>query len=210
MAYKRVLFKDATYQEKDSFDFVLDVVRTNPFNLEYASSNMKNNIKIVLTAIMGSRDAIQYASKELLNNHAFATRAVMRSNIWNWLSDSLKRDREIAVMALEHSKGVAYTPIHKSRIYKDDKDLALLAVSLDGDNYILLEGELRNDQDIRLAAIKSGWNVVSEMSDELKTEPIMHAAMIQNKRAIIYAPEHLKNSIKMLFACDDHGKNLMN
>ncbi|MDX2347122.1 MAG: DUF4116 domain-containing protein [Legionella sp.] len=62
------LFSDATSAMRSDFKHALTAVSENGMNLEFVSSDLKNNRKIVCAAISSNPDAIEFASIDLRND----------------------------------------------------------------------------------------------------------------------------------------------
>ena len=78
-----------------------------------------------------------------------------------------------------------------------DKEVALLAVTKNGNDYTCVPNELKNDRDIMLAAVKNRGIIIEHVPEEYKNDrEIVLAAVKDNKRTFRYASKNLIDKYK--------------
>ena len=88
----------------DDFNFVLDNVKKDGYNLYYASSNLKNNYFIVLHAVSNNPGALYYASNNMKNNFNIVLTAVKNyGSVLAYIDNDLKNNTEIISAAVQNN-----------------------------------------------------------------------------------------------------------
>lgn len=106
------------------------------------------------------------------------------------------RDRALEIAATDRSQ---FSKLEDK--YKNDKEIAMVAIENDPASFEYVSDNLKNDKEVAMAAItRIGW-ALYDASDDLKNDrEIVMAAVSTDGAAIEYAPEDLKNDREIVMA----------
>jgi hypothetical protein len=141
---------NATADLRADRNFVLSVVADDGYELEYASEDLKADREIVLKAVQNFYGSLSCASEELRADREIVLAAVSQNqqntegtDLLFWASDALKNDPEVVLLAVQNcGDGGAFESA--SNKMKEDFDIALAAVSVDGNQLQYASDELRS------------------------------------------------------------------
>jgi hypothetical protein len=107
-------------------EIVLEVVKKEGLQLEYASDELKNDRELVLAAVKANGSALEYASDELKNDREVVVEAV-KCNAYalDYTSDYLKNDKEIILEAINRSSVAFQFVSDKMKLDEDILNLYL-------------------------------------------------------------------------------------
>ncbi len=168
-------------------DFVMQKVKEDGINLEYASEELRNDRELVLTAV--SQDVgifvLRYVSEELRNDREIVLKAIDSSE-YAFLSDATSEYPD------DTSKYI-------SKDLLNDKEIVLKLVKAGGEILIYVGEKMKNDKEVVLEAIRNskGYSVdglLSFASEELRSnkEFVLEVVNI-NGRELEGASEELRN-----------------
>lgn len=189
--------KNASEEQRNNKEIVLNAISKNPFNLEYVSDSLKDDKEVVLLAISQDGRNLKYASERLKKDKEIVLEAAKVSiDSLNYVGDELKSNREIG-MALVNINPRSLNYLHwKSR---DDKEIVLLAVSKNGLALEYASGNLKNDKQVVLAAVNQNGLALEFANDKLKNdEEVVSAAISKSAYALNYASKRLKDNKRIV------------
>ena len=123
-------FKYASDKLKNDLPFINEIIKESPGILEYLSDELKNNYKIVSIAVTKYPGVLRYASKELKNNEVFALKALSYGLVnpedRDCYGEQILRNKEFALEAIRTDGFYYYSLMDDS--LRNDRELALLAI----------------------------------------------------------------------------------
>lgn len=155
------------YEDKE---VLLQSLKRNPFALELASDELKDDFEVVMCAVCGSGDVLEYASQNMRANREVVLAAVGCSKqALEFASAELRADRDL-VLAAVLSHGIALK--FASRELQADFDVVKAAVSCKGSDALeFAASALQSDSDLRELAkiidIQADPTRLPECSDDL-------------------------------------------
>jgi hypothetical protein len=159
-------FKFLPDELKNDNAFLVAVLKDNGDLFKDIPESLKFDEDLIVVAIKRNFSALKFLPKELKNSKEFGLRlfrVVMKFE--HDLTKSKLANRYL-VDALHWGLEV-------------DKTIALEVMSCSGDAFYYLPSELKNDIDIALSAVKENGLVLAWMSDELRRNPIIIAAALE-------------------------------
>lgn len=121
-------------------------------------------------------ELFRYIHPTILDNEDFISRAIRgysfiteSTHPLNYASERLKKDRNMTILALKSRKGPITSVIHPD--YKNDKEIALLAVSIFWKNVEWFSFELKDDKEFGLAAVSSHGEAIKYLSERISQDP---------------------------------------
>ena len=130
----------------DDYDFMMDAVKNNGSNLEYANFKFRDDYDMVMTAVTSpfyGKSPLKYASLRLKNDYDIVLAAVKNGNDVKWASYTLK----------------------------DDRNIALEALNVNGYQLESLSSRLRNDLDIVIRALNNNHKAFAFVPQGIRTNP---------------------------------------
>ena len=177
-------------------------IEKNTFNLQYASTDMRNDEGVVMAAVMTSGCALDYASADLKNNQGVVLAAVKQNGFaLQYASTDMRNDEEVVMAAITNSCAIRYA--------SQDVIQSMLKTNPDFENMLLQNSSLLDEflnkysQDLlRHAPIqvqkksiqKDGANLQYAIANLRKNEEVVHAAVMTSGCALDYASDDLKNN----------------
>ena len=168
----RTFFEKIPASFLDDKDIVLKMVKSYGLAIEYASDRLKGDRIIGLAAVDSDAEKDLYRYPE----------PMITVYPYYYLSDELKRDREIALKAVSH-KWLAYSFLPKElqldeEIFKttfkngvEDRNAWISGNRIDFIFSKFFPVEIRNNRDLMLYVLSIKPNLYSSVSKELKNDP---------------------------------------
>lgn len=181
------VFAETTDAFKGDKDVVYQAVSRNGMMLEHASSEMRNDKEIFLAAVRKHHKAVAFASEDLrktLHELAMGTEEEYMGYDYKVVSNAVNRNG----LALEFATDE----------WKDDKNLALVAVAKHAEALQFVSERLRNDVEVVQAAIRNNNEVVMAVK---KLPYVLEFTPFQNSAPI------KKNGLVLEFASQDVKEN---
>lgn len=182
---------------------VLEAVKCNGQNLQYASENLKNDYEIVHEAIQNDGSSIKYASRELKSDKDLVLIAVQKfGGSLQYVSSELKEDNQV-VLAAVTSSGMALE--YASEKLRNDREVVLQALkdrdmgSLKG-AIEFADVSFRSDKAIMLQATSVNYFALKYATDDIKSdkEVVLNAVKLYFS-ALEFASPILKNDCAFLY-----------
>ncbi len=156
----------------DDFEIVLAAVGKYGMMLEFVSERLRDNFEVVFAAVNSHAQALEFASERLRDNYEIAMAAVsdviLGDQAYYCLSDVLKNDKKLLLVALESDYGPYYDTSDELRSDPEIINSALRYHDIDI-NYIISKNKsFRTDLNFIKYAIVYGhinFSVTSENSN---------------------------------------------
>lgn len=171
------LFSCADESLKENTEFVLDLMRRGFPVFYLLSRSLQSNpafvievLKIDCSSVCATRLPYEMlASKDfVLELLKFLPYAV------GYVSPELKKDRDVAMTALEAKPGV-YSSLDDC--FQEDEDIARFAISASGSNYLYAPPKIRKMEEMAVCALSQSYSIYSNLEPEFKANPniLLHA-----------------------------------
>eukprot|EP01080_Neovahlkampfia_damariscottae_P009253 gene9253-1340_t len=169
------LLKYASKEFQSKMEFVRTSIETNPKNLQFASSEIRNNKNLVLYSFG------HYHSKQ--------------NNLLEFVDDSLLNDEELLIEAAKAGHSLQFKVPDS---LKNNKELMTAFVTSSGKNLEFVSSELKNDQDFVNISIKQKPEYLKYASDEIKkNEEFIFDLLKKDSKYLHYSPlKSDKNFVK--------------
>lgn len=209
---------------KELMEDMLDLNYGNGF--QYISDRLKNDKEFVSRYIKNYNFNFSDIGESLKSNKSFILEVLQKNRLRSgftidFLDESLKRDQEVAKLALDiNSKNLEYIDIS----LRDNKDFIAKYLKANAFIYQFLSDNLRADRNIALEVIDKNPYVLNFVSDELKKDWVLvkkaiakqggtlqyadktlrsdfnlvKEAILQNGEAIVYAEPALRNNKELV------------
>ena len=190
---------DLSEEYKSDKEIVLYAIRNNALALQYASNELRNDRIVVLAAVIDCPEALQYASETMQNDRIVKMAIENRYSFPNKVPDELKNNRDL-IIALANKDPMKAIRIASPEI-KDDKEVAMFIVNIDGYALSEISDRLRSDKDVVLTAVKKSFSVLQYASKELRNDKdVFYAALSEDDEALMYASNELANDKEVVMA----------
>ena len=169
-----------------------------PRKLSLLCAELRDDKRVVLTAIELSAQSFKYASDNLKNDKEVALTAVKKEgSSLAYASPQLKNDKQFVLTALQYFRSALN---YASDELKNDKEIVLTAVQKGGCNLSYASDNLKKDREIVFTAVKNHWEAIKYASEELKNDREIVFSALQQSRgyALKYASEELKNDRELV------------
>lgn len=204
------LFKKKLSMHLDIKEDVLKLIDKNYISLNDVSDRLKNDRDVVLKAIFKNGDNILFANKKFLADKEVVLVAMKKTgehcnHIFEKISTALKNDDELVHMALKYSPECLINLTEKysdnkelllslkashldgySDRLRNDRDVVLMTVKLNGLNLKYASRDLQDDYDVVLAAVKNDGKALEFASSRLKSDKKIVKCAIKNDCAAVY------------------------
>lgn len=226
------LFRKKLLTHLDIKEDVMLLIEENYITLNDVSERLKNDRDVVLKAISKHSDNILYANKKFLGDKPLVLAAMKKagencSKIFEKLSTSLKNDDELVHMGLKYAPECLIYLTEKysnnkellmklkvnrlegySDRLKNDRDVVLMTVKLDGLNLKHASKELQDDYEIVLAAVRNDGRALEFASLRLRSDKKIVKSAIHNNIAAVYcmSEEARDNKNIMLYILKKDGQ----
>ena len=153
-------------------EFVLKAIKMSAAFLEYASDRLKDDEDLVLYAVNQYGESFQFASDRLKDDRNFVLKTINCDSIsskgasFKYASERLKNDKELAIVCVTQ-RGQLDSVIDK---FKDDKDVVLAAVKVNGMALRNASKRLKDDEDIVKEAINNKVDAIKYASKRLQND----------------------------------------
>lgn len=152
-------------------EWVIEKLKKDGNNLEYACEEFKNDKEIVLLALKVNPDAIQFVSQ------------------------SFKIDKEFFILGVKQN---AFLLCYASEIFKNDREIVIAAIRRNFYAFWHASERLRNNQKIIYMAIKNYYSVLGSIStciseSVLNNPKIAMIILLKQRYAIFSMSKQLKS-----------------
>lgn len=149
---------------------VLVAVNINGMNLRHASTELKENFDVCISAINQNINALEFAGNEFIKKRKkFIEQLKEKSDVLSlYTASKFKHDKEIILLVLE--KGIKLNQISTNipSIIITNRQFALEVVNINGLNIeFLTKGKLNEDNKIIMAAIAKNPKVITKFTKPL-------------------------------------------
>lgn len=200
---------------KNDRDLVMEAVRRNGRDLEFASWDLRKDRDVVMEAVSQCGMALEFASRALQDDREIVMKAVTGPRSGSaimYASETLRNDREIVIAAVTGDKDNLAVH-HIPEIFLHDKDVMFIAVK-QGFRYEYLMSNLVGDRDIVMETVKhhglptstsdhaikglktimsvDGMNLYNATPQHRDNKDIVLEAVRQNGMALKYASDRLR------------------
>lgn len=180
--YERFRLEDLSENLKNDRDVVFAAVMKNPENLRFAVDGFRNDIKLVLAAVIAKRksvnlfsedkpdvnDVLKHMGSKIRNNKVSILRLMDEEpTAIKYAGTDLKNDKGFILKAIKKNP-IALGFANKKLLM--DKELVLAAVNIDGLALKYADATLKKDKDVVLAAIKNDPSSLRYADFSLKTD----------------------------------------
>ena len=142
----------APLYDRSDFDIVLQAVKVNPANFQYAGKFLRNDHTIVFEAIKRNGLMLHFASDKMKSNSFIVLTSIHQNGFaLKSASEGLKNDRDIVMEAVKQN-GLALECASEG--LKNDCDIVMEAVKQNGLALRVASEGLKNDRDIVMVAVK--------------------------------------------------------
>ncbi|KAG2375396.1 hypothetical protein C9374_010019 [Naegleria lovaniensis] len=210
-------------------DLLLQAVRANSHAIRFASRNLFTDREVVIQAVKQNINVLNHIPNEYRNDKNFVldvllTHCTEPSNINNilyFLSQQLKSDKEVVVLAVKQngaSLGCASQELRKDKqvvlqavqqnglalqfaslMLKDDKEVVMAAVQQNGHALQHASFTLKLDREVVQSAVRqNGASLAHALFDMTDDKDIVIEAIKQNRNAFPHASPRLKNHSEIL------------
>ena len=139
---------------RNNRQLVLKAISKKGLDLEFASSNLQNDIEVLQTAVYENFSAFNYTHLSFSEIKNLVLDALKNWN-FNWYykvrKSTLNLSKYNVIAAIKFNLNNWYSV---DQVYKNDKELMLFAIGLNASSYYYASEELKLDRDIVLARIK--------------------------------------------------------
>jgi hypothetical protein len=151
--------------DREFIDYINDyiivkyVLRKYPYNLQYASENLRNNLDIVKIAVSKNANSLQFASENLRNNLDIVKMAVSKNgHSLQFASEDLRNNFDIVNIAVStYPEALQFA----SNNLKNNKKIVILACLKSISALKFASDELQKDYNIIEEIIKQSENYIS-------------------------------------------------
>lgn len=174
-------------------DLITIALSYDPYVLELASDDIKNNREVVEKTISSAGFTLQYASPILQNDKSLVLLAVQKDGrAFEFASETLRNDREVAYAAIQ-SNGSALKFV--SPQLTEDNELCSMAVEFNALCLQYTNFSFKDNEQNVLNAIKNNSEVFGFASERLRNnrETVL-AAISQHGHLLQYAGLEFKNT----------------
>ena len=151
---------------ENNFDFMLEVVRRDPFKILYASTDLKNNSDFMLEVFRIDSSKIDNASCDLKNNSKFMLEVIgIDSSKIDYASYDLKNNSDfmLEVFRIDSSK------INKASCeLKNNSKFMLEVIGIDSSKILYASDDLKNNFDFMLEVFRIAPSKIAHASNDLK------------------------------------------
>lgn len=194
-------FQFARGSLKDDIKFVSNLMESHPAIFEYASERVRSDRTLALKAISAKPELLSSVAGSLVGDESLAVTAMKESNgkIFHMAPEWVRSNKKVAQAVLVGNPQGACA---LAGTLKDDKELALLALSNDptGDVYRCFSKNLQGDRDVAFLAVRQNFNNLSpprysetRVPETLKNDR-QFALMVVRERGWLlkYFPENIR------------------
>ena len=180
----------------------LSKVRKDGWVLEKAPKELRGDKQLVLEAIKQQYDAIRYASTELQHDKEVVLTALKQhpAGAFCYVPDDLKQDKEM-ILASVQLDGMLLEQVPPQ--FQNDYDVVLSAVKQCGYAYQYASDNLKSNRNIVLVAVSTNGAVVDRLPADSKLrqdKDVCLAAIKSNPYAIKYIADNMKRDHDLLVA----------
>jgi hypothetical protein len=188
--------------EIESKKELLDLVKQDPWNLQYGSTELKNDPEIVLEAVKRCGKTLRFASDSLKNNKQIIYEAAKEEpSSLKYISKDLGIHSQFIQMVSK--KGDFDTFLDNNN---NDRKKVLSSVQKDGMKLKYASDELKNDKNVVMTAVKQN-GLALKFCPFFDDFEVAMEAVKQNGSALNYCSKRLKDDKTIVFeAIKKRGK----
>lgn len=245
--FRLINFESVSDRLKSNKNFVLEAVKldTQCYIVKYMSEELRNDEEIILQFIKNSERYIisngnegvervfGYVGENLIKNRSFILKILKLESytihyIFDYMSEELRNDKEIAIAALKKSgsfisylgeklcddeefimiaiRDIAEVIDFASDRLKKNKNFIIKALKYNVNIFPYISEELKDDEEIALVALKSKPVLFKKVGNRLKNNRNFILKVIKYDSSIFECiPETLKNDPEILLASISNG-----
>ena len=162
--------------------------------LSFASDALCDDYELVLIAVKNDGIALASASKRLQSDPVIVT-AALQSNggALRFASESIRSDPHFARLAVSYRDPVAKVSLYLSRPFCGDKELMMIALERDYENFEHVSAALRDDDELVRTVLKRHGGQLCFASARLRDDHDMVCLAVASRgEALEYASERLQ------------------
>jgi len=180
---RSVVLRHTPSEVRDDRDLILELVRHNGHELEWASRRLRADREVVEAA---GGVGLCYADPALLDDRALVLKLVAQhGDALSAASYRLKSDREV-VLAAVRSRGSVLGQLPER--FRADRDVVLAAVGSYGDSLMWAGEALKNDREVVLAAVRNWPRALRWASPQMGRSPEIGMEAVRREG---YAIQHV-------------------
>ena len=204
-----VAIRFASERIRSDATFCAPLLDKNPYLLSYLSDTLKSNRDIVLVAVKRNGYVLQFVSKPLRNDADIVREAVKDStSSFEYASNEI-RNNEAFVLALLDEVQSSYDRQQMLR-YISNLNILVKVIKKDPHGLNSLSNEFRNNRDLALVALSQNGSVLKNLSSELKDDKELVLATLNaenysvtyKRELLSYASRRLQNDASLLRELD--------
>eukprot|EP00928_Gymnodinium_smaydae_P096262 TRINITY_DN8461_c0_g2_i1.p1 TRINITY_DN8461_c0_g2~~TRINITY_DN8461_c0_g2_i1.p1 ORF type:complete len:328 (-),score=54.04 TRINITY_DN8461_c0_g2_i1:339-1322(-) len=186
------------YEDKQ---VLLEVLKMNPFALEFASDELRANIDVVELAVSEAGMALQFASPSLKEDRDLVLRAVATNvHALQFAGPALRADVDFALQVIEHNvQSLSYLPEFFASL--SDRAMAEAAMRRNTKCFEMLPEKWRDDDRFAEQAIMEDGLALQQASQRLRsTKAFVLLSLARNGEALQYVLGDCRNDTDVV-AC---------
>ena len=175
-------------------ELLRDAVARDGSLLSYASEALQDDYELVLIAAKNDGLALAFASERLKSNPDIVT-AALQSNggALRYASESIRSDPHFARLAVSYRDPVAKVSLYLSRPFRGNKELMMIALERDYQNFKHASAALRDDDELVRTVLKRHGGQLCFASARLRDDHDMVCLAVASRgKALEYASERLQ------------------
>jgi hypothetical protein len=204
------LLEELSEELKDDKEIVLEAVKSNPASYHQVSSHLKRDDDVMLEAVMGDGNLLEYISSELNIevDRNIALEAVKNCGYsLQYCPNFAFRDKEILHYALKNSHGGVIDYFNDEM--KSNKEIMLIAVSIDGELLRYCNNILINDQDVVWEAFRQNVKSLKFIGGSLKKNRLFSMKLLKfNKKSFIFIDKEFTDDQEFMWMSMKYFKRI--
>jgi serine/threonine protein kinase len=157
-------FKLCPEEMQNDKKIVLDLVSQNGLGLEFCSEEMRSDKDVVISAIKNNPKSLDFADEKLYKDRDVIMETVKRNGkmLIDIYPQHFMVDKEIVLTSMSHGNKLRYC----APDMKNDKDVVLIGIGNDPDEFKLVSEDLKKDPDVRFELLKKQPRYLKEFGLE--------------------------------------------
>lgn len=192
--FRKTSFEILSENERSDYETVLAAVKKDGYNIKYINCEfLKNDLKIIISAILNKRAAYKCLSEDLQQNPTLLLifnqrrreekegiydpflmdkQTVLQvvgkyGNLLELASDKLRKDKQVVLRAITNN----FTSLKfSSKELLEDKDFIIEVLSRNLECFTLLNPDLQNDRDFIILLLENRFKIIPLLSDKYKSD----------------------------------------
>ncbi len=100
---------------KNDYDIILNAIKQDPYALQFASTELKDNAYFVKITLASRPDVLKFASPRLQNDISIVTMAIQEDgDAIEFASEALKNNKDVVMKAVKQDGMSVLINLHKS------------------------------------------------------------------------------------------------